>query len=266
MNGSGSRTERWRFSAIVLPAVGVVAAVGLWWLAAVALDVGKLFLPAPPALIEAFTQPGSPEYFLDRSLETLAETVIGFVIAMVGGFCVALLLTTFRTVEHAAFPVLVGLNAVPKVALAPLLVVWLGFEIEPKIVMVVLICFFPIVVATMAGLASTPADLGELASSLSASRWQTYLKVRLPWALPQIFVGLKVSMPLALIGAVVAETTNPNSGLGSTIVKASQQGDTAQAFVCLVLLAMISIGLYYVVAGAERLLLPWARAISAQKV
>jgi NitT/TauT family transport system permease protein len=121
------------------------------------------------------------------------------------------------------------------------------------------------VVATMAGLASTPAELGELTESLSASRWQTYLKVRVPWALPQIFVGLKLSVPLAVIGAVVAETNNPNSGLGSAIVKASAQFETPLAFVCLVLLALLSSGLFYTVVGLERLMLPWARAISVQK-
>jgi NitT/TauT family transport system permease protein len=245
--------------------VGVLVAVSVWWVAAVALDVGSLFLPAPPDLVEVVRQSGRAGYLMDRTWETLMVTVLGFAVAMAGGFLIALLLAAFQSVERAALPVLVALNAVPKVALAPLLVVWLGFEIKPKVVMVVLICFFPIVVATMSGLASTPADLGELTESLSASRWQTYLKVRVPWALPQIFVGLKVSVPLAVIGAVVAETNNPNSGLGSAIVRASQQLETALAFVCLVLLALLSTVLFYTVVVLERMLIPWARAIAAQK-
>jgi NitT/TauT family transport system permease protein len=255
----------WRSSSVALPLIGIAATLGLWWLVTAVFDISPLFLPGPPDLIESLREPGRAQYLFDRTLETVQVTLIGFGIAMSGGFVVAVLLATFRSVERAIMPVLVGLNAVPKVGLAPLLVVWLGFEIEPKVVLVILICFFPMVVATMSGLASTPAELGELTASLAASRWQTYLKVRVPWALPQIFVGLKLSVPLAVIGAVVAETNNPNSGLGSGIVKASSQFETPLAFVCLVLLALLSSGLFYLVVGLERLMLPWARAISVQR-
>ncbi|GIJ49226.1 ABC transporter permease [Virgisporangium aliadipatigenens] len=255
----------WRPASIVLPLIGVTATLGLWWSVTAVFDISPLFLPGPPDLVDSLREPGRGQYLLDRSLETAQVTLLGFGIAMSGGFVIALLLATFRSVERAIMPVLVGLNAVPKVGLAPLLVVWLGFEIEPKVVLVVLICFFPIVVATMSGLASTPAEFGELTASLAASRWQAYRKVRVPWALPQIFVGLKLAVPLAVIGAVVAETNNPNSGLGSAIVKASAQFETALAFVCLVLLALLSSALFYLVVWLERRMLPWARAISAQK-
>lgn len=256
---------RWRSSVVPLPLIGIAVTLGLWWLVTAMFEISPLFLPGPLDLVESLREPGRGQYLLDRSLETAQVTLIGFGIAMSGGFVIAVLLATFRSVERAAMPVLVGLNAVPKVGLAPLLVVWLGFEIEPKVVLVILICFFPMVVATMSGLASTPAELGELAASLAASRWQTYVKVRVPWALPQIFVGLKLSVPLAVIGAVVAETNNPNSGLGSAIVKASAQFETPLAFLCLVLLGLFSSGLFYLVVGLERWMLPWARAISAQQ-
>ena len=259
------KSERWRSSAVALPLFGITATVGLWWLVTVVFDVSPHFLPGPPDLVESLREPGRGKYLLDRSVEPAQVTLIGFGIAMSGGFVIALLLSTFRSVERAVMPALVGLNAVPKVGLAPLLVVWLGFEIEPKVVLVVLICFFPIVVATMSGLASLPAEFGELTASLAASRWQAYLKVRVPWALPQIFVGLKLSVPLAVIGTVVAETNNPNSGLGSAIVKASAQFETALAFVCLVLLALLSAGLYYLIVVLERWIVPWSRAISAQQ-
>ncbi|MCA2218421.1 ABC transporter permease [Jidongwangia harbinensis] len=264
----GDRTgspPRWRSWAVPLPLIGITVNLGLWWLVTAIFEISPLFLPSPLDVIDSLRQPGRGQYLLDRSLETAQVTLIGFSIAMSGGFVIAVLLATFRSVERAAMPVLVALNAVPKVGLAPLLVVWLGFEIEPKVVLVILICFFPMVVATMSGLASTPAELGELAASLAASRWQTYLKVRVPWALPQIFVGLKLSVPLAVIGAVVAETNNPNSGLGSAIVKASAQFETPLAFLCLVLLGLWSSGLFYLIVGLERWMLPWARAISAQQ-
>jgi NitT/TauT family transport system permease protein len=151
---------------------------------------------------------------------------------------------------------------VPKVALAPLLVVWLGFGPQPKILMVILICFFPVVVATMAGLTSTPTELGDLVRSLSASWLQTYVKVRLPWALPQIFVGLKVAISLAVIGAVVAEISSPQHGLGAVIVLSGSSVDTPLAFAAITLLALMSVALFYLVVVIERLLLPWAKEIA----
>ena len=253
-----------RAAAVVSPIVGVAAVVGVWWLAVIAFHIQAIFLPEPPQLIDAFVQQGRPEYLARRSLETLAEVAVGFTIAMLSGVLTAIVLAAFGPVRRALMPVLVGLNAIPKVALIPLLVVWLGFGIQPKIVMTVIICFFPIVVATMSGLASTPADLGELTRALCASKLQTYLKVRLPWALPQIFVGFKVAVPLAVIGAVVAENNNPNRGLGSVIVVSMQSLDTPLAFACLLLLAVMSVGLYYLIEGVERVVLPWSRAISAE--
>jgi NitT/TauT family transport system permease protein len=148
------------------------------------------------------------------------------------------------------------------VALAPLLVVWLGFGPKPKIVMVVLISFFPIVVATMAGLTSTPVELSELGRSLSASWWQMFVKVRMRWALPQVFVGLKVAISLAVVGAIVAEIANPGQGLGSVIVLSGSSADTPLAFASITLLALISVTLFYAIVALERLLLPWAREIT----
>jgi NitT/TauT family transport system permease protein len=129
-------------------------------------------------------------------------------------------------------------------------------------VLVVLICVFPIVVATMAGLTSTPAELAELSRSLSASAWQTYLKIRLPWALPQVFTGLKVAVSLAVIGAVVAEISHPDGGLGAVIVLSGMSLDTPLAFAAIVLLALLSTALFYLVVGLERWLVPWSRAIA----
>lgn len=247
-------------AAVGPPLVGAVVAVGLWWLATILFGIRTFFLPAPPDLVRAFA--ANTRYLLRESWATLWETLVGFGTAVVAGLLIAMALSAFRTIERAVLPLLVALNAVPKVALAPLLVVWLGFGPRPNILMVVLICFFPVVVSTAAGLTSTPAELGELSRSMSASRWDTYVKVRLPWALPQVFVGLKVAVTLSLIGAVVAEIANPNRGLGAVIVLSSTSLDTPLAFTAIGLLAVMSVGLFYGVAAAERVLLPWARAIT----
>ncbi|WIM93598.1 ABC transporter permease [Actinoplanes oblitus] len=243
-----------------LPIAGVVGTVVLWWAATAVFGIRQIILPAPPDIVAAFrAQPG---YLIRETGATVSETLAGFGIAVALGLLVAVLLTAWRALERAALPVLVALNSIPKVALAPLLVVWLGFGARPKIVLVVLICVFPIVVATMAGLTSTPAELGELSRSLSASRWQTYVKVRLPWALPQVFTGLKVAVTLAVIGAVVAEINNPSGGLGAVIVLSGMSLDTPLAFAAITLLALLSTALFYLVVVLERWLVPWARAIS----
>lgn len=242
------------------PAIGAVAAIAAWWAATAVFHIRSFFLPAPPEIVHRFLE--QPEFLLQESWATLVETVAGFAIAVVAALTLAVLLAAVPIIERATLPLLVTLNSVPKVAIAPLLIVWLGYGPKPKIFLAVLICFFPLVVAAMSGFASTPADFSELSRSLSASWWQTYVKIRIPWALPQIFVGLKVAMSLAPIGAVVAEVYNPDHGLGAVVALSSTSADTPLAFAAIVLLAILSVTLYYLVVAVERLVLPWAREIS----
>lgn len=246
-----------RHELIGLPILGVAGALLAWWLAVEVLGVRRFFLPPIHEVVQAFRD--HPDFLARESLSTLWQTLAGFALATVAGLAVALILASSRRMEQAVLPVVVALNAIPKVALIPLLILWLGFEARPKIALAALICFFPIVVAGMAGLNSTPADLGDLVRSLSASRWQTFVKVRIPWALPQVFVGLKLGVTLAVIGTVVAEMRVPNTGLGAVILNASQQLDTPLAFAAIVILMFMSMALFYGTALAERLLLPWAR-------
>ena len=245
------------------PVVSALIVVALWWWATVALRIRSFFLPSPPDIVAALRR--EPVYLLQELGRTAAETLAGFAIAAAAGVLIAVALTTWRTLERATLPLLVALNAVPKVAVAPLLVVWLGFGPQPKIVLVVLISFFPIVLSSAAGLTATPVELTELTRSLDASRWQTYLRLRLPWALPQIFVGLKIGLPLAVIGVVVGEMQYGTSGLGMLIVQTSGQADTAGAFAAVGLLSLVSIVLYYALVLLERLLLPWVRATTSQR-
>lgn len=208
----------------------------------------------PARALPLATGAAMPGHLAAQAWATLAVTLGGFAIA--AGLLVAVALASSRHVEAAVLPLLVAANSIPKIAVAPLLIAWLGFGPTPKIVLVVTICFFPIVIATAAGLSATPAELVELARSLCARPWTGFAKIRLPWALPQVFVGLKVAVTLAVIGTVVAEIANPDQGLGAVIVQAGVSAETPLAFAAIVLLAAISIGLYYTVAATERLLLP----------
>jgi NitT/TauT family transport system permease protein len=257
---SGSpRSRVWTNAA--LPALGAILAIGLWWVLTAVLHIDPFYVPSPPDVVEAFLH--TPRFLLEETWTTFQRVLIGFGIAVSAALIIAVVLAASRTVERMTMPLLAAINAVPKVALAPLLLVWMGFGNAPKIVMVVLVSFFPVVVATMAGLTSAPADLRELARSLSASWWQTFSKVRLPWALPQVFVGLKVATPLAIIGAVIGEVVSPDRGLGSVIVGSGNSSDTPLAFAALTLLALTGVILFYLMAAIERVLVPWARAISS---
>ncbi|MFI1731867.1 ABC transporter permease [Streptomyces acidicola] len=247
-------------AAALLPAVGVVTLAAMWWLSTIVFDINPFVLPAPPDIVRRFAE--APDFFFHHGRATLTETVVGFGIAVAIGLLTAVLLTASRTVERAVLPLLVAANAVPKIAVAPLLVVWLGFGSVPKIAMVVLIAFFPIVVSAMAGLTSTPVELAELAKSLSASRLQSFVKLRIPWALPQIFVGLKLGVTLSVVGAVVGEFAGGDQGLGYVIVASGASADTPLAFAAMTLLSAMSVLLFYLLAALERLLLPWAREIT----
>jgi NitT/TauT family transport system permease protein len=246
-------------TAVLLAVAGSAASVGLWWLGIIAFGIESYTAPTPPQVVSAFNR--LPGYLMDNALVTFLEVVQGFAITIVLGLVIGAALASSRTVEQAFMPTLVALNAVPKLAFAPLLVVWMGFGQGPKVVMVVLLCFFPVVLAVATGLTRTPADMAELAQSLSASRWQAFIKVRLPSALPQIFVGLKVAMPLAVIGALVGELSGASEGLGFVIQSAGS--DTAMAFAAITLLALMSVVLYYILVVVERLLLPWVRETTA---
>ncbi len=252
-------TLNWgRLSHVGLPLAGAVVAISLWWLATIVFDIRSFFLPSPPDIVKAFVV--FPAYLLEQAWVTMTEVLIGFGIAIVGGIVIAVILSASKLIQQATLPLLVAVNAIPKLALAPLLLLWIGFGTLPKIILVVLISFFPIVVAAMTGLASTPSELGELSRSLSASWWQSFVKVRLPWALPQMFIGLKVAVSLAVIGAVVAEFSGgTNQGLGFVIIASGSSADTPLAFAAISLLGLMSMALFYLIVLIEWLLLPWAR-------
>lgn len=239
------------------PVVSLAGVIGLWWLATIVTGVSSLFLPSPVEVVH--TMASMRGYLAGETLQTLVETVTGFGLAVATGFGLAILLAMSRTVERLVMPALVVLNAVPKVAIAPLLVLWLGFDLAPKTALVWSISVFPIVLAAVAGLRATPVEYGELAASLLASRWQTMRYIRLPWALPQIMVGLKVSIQLAVVGAVVAEVTSPTRGLGAVIVASAASADTALAFAAVVLLAAMSGLLFGLVVLVDRWALPWTK-------
>ena len=240
---------------VVLPLTALVILIALWWVLTALLDVPSYVVPSPADVAAKLSEHGP--YLLRMTWVTFVETIVGFALAIVIGIPVAMVIARWDTADRMASPLLTALNAVPKVAIAPILVVWMGFGLGPKIVMVVLMAVFPIVLSTVAGLRSTPAELIELSRSLRASDLQEFVRIRFPWALPQIFTGLQTAISLAVVGAVIGEFIGATEGLGFIIVQSGASADTALAFAALVLLALLSVLMYYVLILAERLALPW---------
>jgi len=233
-----------------------VALVALWEVLVRGFAVPGWLLPAPSAIAVALVE--SRDELIHHSLVTLYETLLGFVLSIVISIPVAVLVVHSAILRHTIYPILLAFQSVPKVAIAPLLVLWLGFGVLPKIAVVFLVCFFPIVVATATGLSAVPAPLMELIGSLSASTMQTFIKIRFPTAMPYMFVGIKVAITLAVIGAVIGEFVSSEDGLGYLIQTSTSQARTPLAFAALVLLTVISIVLYYGIALVERIAVPWA--------
>lgn len=244
-------------AAVLLPILGLIGALALWWLATIVFSIEPYLLPSPGDVISKFFE--QPAYLLQETGVSLLETIEGFVLAIVVGVPIAIVIVRSAVLERLVYPLLLMVNAIPKIAVAPLLVVWMGFGQLPKVVMVLLMCFFPIVISTAQGMKSTPVELVELLRSLNASRAQEFFKLRLRYAMPQIFTGLKVAISLAVIGSVIAEFVGATQGLGYVIQQSGASADTTLAFAAITLLSIMSIVLFYGLVLLEHLLLPWAQ-------
>ena len=192
-----------------------------------------------------------------ETLPTLWATLGGFVASVLIGVPIAMWIAYSRLVESFVYPLLVFSQSIPKVAIAPLFVVWFGFGIVPKVIVAFLLGFFPVVVATVQGFKAVEPEVIDLARSMGARPFTVFLKFRLPTALPSIFSGLKVSITLAVVGAVVGEFVGSNSGIGYVMQKATGTFDLPLMFAALLILSMVGVLLFLVIELVERWMLPW---------
>jgi ABC-type nitrate/sulfonate/bicarbonate transport system permease component len=190
-------------------------------------------------------------------LVTVQEIVLGFLLALVMGVGLGVLLHSSRMIERAVYPWLVVSQLVPIPAIAPVFVIWFGFDLRPKILVVALVSFFPIVVNTIDGLKAVEPELVNLMRTLRAPRWRIFLSAQLPAAMPFIFSGMKIASALAVIGAVFGEWVGASQGLGYLILVFNNQTNTAAVFAVVTVLAVIGIGLFGLISLIERLALPW---------
>ncbi|MFZ4808874.1 MAG: ABC transporter permease [Hyphomicrobiaceae bacterium] len=235
--------------------VVIGAALAIWELAVWLLQPSPLILPAPSRIFAEFIS--TPWVFMRHLGFTLAITGIGFVLAVIFGVVLAIAIVHSIFLERTVYTLLVALNSIPKVALAPLFVIWLGTGVEPKIAVAVMLAIFPIVIDMVLGLRSVDPDMLHLARVSRASPWAILFKIRFPCALPSLFAGMKVAISFALVGAIVGEFVAGSQGLGFQILVAQGQFDTARVFVSLLLLGLVGTVLFFVVDFGERLALPW---------
>jgi NitT/TauT family transport system permease protein len=241
---------------VIGPLLTIIVLVIVWEVGASYMEIPTWLLPTPSAIGYAFWDWRSELW--GHTLVTLYETLVGFALSIAVAIPLAALVVYSPFLRRTIYPILLMLQSVPKVAIAPLLALWIGFGVLPKILIVFLVCFFPIVVATATGLTSAPPEVMDLIRSLSATQMQTFIKIRFPTSIPQIFVGVKIAITFAVIGAVIGEFVGSESGLGYLILVSSSQSRTPLAFSALVVLTIMSVILYYAIELVERLTVPWA--------
>ena len=247
--------RRLLLSPAIRPFVLIMLLLLLWDLSIRLFKVPAYLIPPPGQVVDQLVTEWSR--LLKESWMTTQATLGGFALTIVIGIPLAMVIAYSKLVESYVYPLLVFSQSIPKVAIAPLFVVWFGFGIVPKIISAFLLGFFPVVVSTVMGFKSVEPDMLDLARSMGASRLQTFFKISLPQALPAIFSGLKVSITLAVVGAVVGEFVGSNSGIGYVLQVATGNFDLPLMFAALVVLSSIGVILFMLVDLVERLMIPW---------
>ena len=239
-----------------LPAAVIVGAIlGLWEGYVRLFDVQRWLLPAPSIIAKTVAE--SPGLLWRHSLVTLEEVAVGFGVALAGGVLLASSIALSRTLERAIYPFIIASQTIPIIVIAPLLLIWVGYGLTPKVIVVALIAFFPIVVNMVDGLKSVDPDAVNLMRTLGAGRWQIFLKVQMPSAMPFLFSGTRVAIAVSVIGAVIGEWVGSSQGLGYLMIRSKPQFLTERVFAAIAILSLMGIALFLLVGLVERMVIPW---------
>ncbi len=244
------------FAVNALPPLAVLVALfAAWELYVAASDVNAVTLPAPSRILDAAYLQRT--LLWQHSLVTLQETVLGLSVSIAFGVALALLIDAFAPARRALYPLLVGSQTVPVVVIAPLMILWFGFDLTPKIIVVTLYTFFPITVAFASGLAATSPEALVLMQTLGAGRLKTLLVLKVPQALPYLFTGLRIAVTYAMVGAVFAEWSGAREGLGIYVLLMKNSFRTDMVFAAVFLIALLSLALFVLVGVIERMVVRW---------
>jgi NitT/TauT family transport system permease protein len=248
------RAGRERMAGLLYPLSTLVGLIALWQIASILFALPSYLLPAPSAIIAAMAS--NSAILIKQSIATSVEILLGFALSIVVGVPLALAIYLWKPFARTVYPLLISSQAVPKVAIAPLFLVWFGFGLMPKVLIAFLIAFFPVVINTAMGLAALEREKIYLARSMGLGRFATFFKIQLPNALPSIFAGLKISITFAVVGAVVGEFVGGQGGLGYLLLIANGNMDTALLFAGIVALTLLGIVFFALIGLLERLVLP----------
>ncbi len=257
MNPPPARTPRVAaIAAQWLPPAALVATVfGLWEGLVRGFAVPWWLLPPPSVIATKIVE--SRSLLLSHTLVTAEEVLAGFAVALVAGVLLAIGIAYSKLLERAVYPFVIASQTIPIIAIAPLLLVWTGYGIQPKIIVVALISFFPIVVNMVDGLRSVDADTVRMLRTLGASRWQVFRLLQVPTSLPYLFSGAKVAVAVAVIGAVIGEWVGASAGLGYLMVQSAPRFQTSMVFAAIIVLSVIGVTLFGLVSLLERRALAW---------
>ena len=247
----------------LLPSLLIIVAIIVAWEVCVRLfEVQKWLLPAPSDI--AVTLYADAPLLWRHTLATLLEIVVGFGLSLACGVALAAAIGLSRTLERAIYPFVIASQTIPIIVIAPMLLIWIGYGFAPKVIVVALISFFPIVVNMVDGLKSVDRDMVNLMRTLGASRWQVFFKVQVPTSLPYLFSGMRVAIAVSVIGAVIGEWVGSSEGLGYLMLRSKPQFLTERVFAAIVILSALGVGLFGSVGIVERLAIPWWRASRGQ--
>ena len=244
-------------ASFLLRLVLIAATLAVWEALVLLLAIPAFILPAPTSIFMALYRGFASSLYVDHMWITLAETLMGFVLGTVLAFALGIAVALSRRVEYFLYPFILMFQAMPKVALAPLIVIWFGLGLTSKVVSAALVAFFPLMVNTIVGLRSAEEDRINLMRSLAATRGQIFWMLQLPNALPYIFAGLEIAMIFALIGAIVAEFVGAHAGLGMLMQSMNFNMDVAGQFSVLLILSVVGLLLNFIVNEVRRRVLFW---------
>lgn len=242
---------------VALPVIFLAIFVGLWEYIPQVANIPKYIIPTFSEVALVYFDPAALRLYFDNALVTLSEAGLGFVIGAGLGFVGAIILTESRTLMNVFYPYIIALQCMPKVAIAPLLVVWFGFGITSKVVVVALLCFFPVLVNTISGIRGVSREQAELFQALRASRLQTLIHLSIPSALPSVLTGVELAVVVSLLGAIVGEFVGAEEGLGVLLLQAQFQMSTASVFAILGVLALLGVIFNVAVRTVRRKSLFW---------
>lgn len=232
----------------------------VWELVVRALNINEAFVSTPSSAIAhlLFKQPDANYHWQKNITVTLYEFLLGFTFTAIVGTLLGILISWSQLVKKAVMPLFIMFNSIPMVAVAPILLIWMGYGLRTNVLIAFLVSFFPMVINTVAGLEAVEDDLLDLVRYLNGSKWQIFWKIRLPNALPFIFSGLKICTTLSVMGVIVGELIASDSGLGYVIINAQLMMDTPPLFASLIMMSLLGWGMFLIVSAAERLVMPWA--------